>query len=512
MGKLEINVGVNTIASLEYYDSDDLAHALIEWRKFLGEANVKTDYESVEDASRNVTQYNSPGIRAILTPSNAEEVSRIVDIAIKYKVALYPVSTGFNWGLGSRLPTAANCVLVELYKLNKIHEVNEHFHYAIIEPGVTQYQLSQYIKENNLDLMINATGSSPNSSIIGNIFERGSGFHKHRAEDLRALEIKLGNGQHLRTGFWHFAKTDRTIHHYRQGLGPDMTGLFSQSNYGIITAAVVNLYPKPESMKMFWCTVAEDHFPDFIDTVSGLYKKHYLNSVMHIGNEKRMNIESGGNVPVWTGMCAIEGSDAYIDFISGEMRKALKDYCLSIDFLTKDDVEQADPFSCMKENYELHAGIPSETFIKYMYKSANDAAPPANYNLDHGRSGMLCCLPVLPMQGNDVRDAIKILEEVGQEFNITPAATFNPLNDIALEAVINIYWDRTNPAETKNAHACNNKLHKVFYRRGFRFYRADIENIKHFLHEDDPFWDTAKELKKSLDPHHIIAPKRYNII
>ena len=28
---------------------------------------------------------------------------------------------------------------------------------------------------------------------------------------------------------------------------------------------------------------------------------------------------------------------------------------------------------------------------------------------------------------------------------------------------------------------------------------------------DDPFWATVRDLKKALDPAHIIAPGRYNL-
>ena len=43
-------------------------------------------------------------IAASLRPANEAQVVRIVQIAGHYKVPLYPISTGHNWGYGSSLP------------------------------------------------------------------------------------------------------------------------------------------------------------------------------------------------------------------------------------------------------------------------------------------------------------------------------------------------------------------------------------------------------------------------
>jgi 4-cresol dehydrogenase (hydroxylating) len=61
-----------------------------------------------------------------------------VAIANKFHVPIYVVSTGKNWGVGSKLPVKNGCALLILSEMKNIIEVNEKLRYAIIEPGVTQ--------------------------------------------------------------------------------------------------------------------------------------------------------------------------------------------------------------------------------------------------------------------------------------------------------------------------------------------------------------------------------------
>lgn len=64
-------------------------------------------------------QYRTAAMRAagvplVLRPSSEDEVRRIVGLANEHRIALYPFSTGKNWGLGSKLPVIDGCVLVDL--------------------------------------------------------------------------------------------------------------------------------------------------------------------------------------------------------------------------------------------------------------------------------------------------------------------------------------------------------------------------------------------------------------
>jgi 4-cresol dehydrogenase (hydroxylating) len=77
-----------------------------------------------------------------------------------------------NWSLGSRLPHRDGGALLDLRALNRIRDVNVAQHYAIIEPGVAQRQLVDQLRADGLPLVLNVTGSSPESGVVGNVLER----------------------------------------------------------------------------------------------------------------------------------------------------------------------------------------------------------------------------------------------------------------------------------------------------------------------------------------------------
>ena len=290
---------------------DNEQHAIAEWSALLGRGAVTTEPDDLAALQRNTTGYAARTVVAALRPSTVDQVEEIVRIARAHRVPLYPYSTGKNWGLGSRVPPRDGCALLDLGLLNRIRQVDINQHYAIIEPGVTQGQLCAYLREQGLPLVLNVTGSSPASSVIGNLLERGTGFRNQRTEDVRGLEVVLGTGDLVRTGYWADDDNDREVHHYRYGMGPYLDGLFTQSNFGVVTSAVVNLVPAQESMTMLMFSFPDPRLAEAIDTVADLFRDGTLRSIVHIFNDKRiLTMSSGTGVATWTGIAAVTGPRA----------------------------------------------------------------------------------------------------------------------------------------------------------------------------------------------------------
>jgi 4-cresol dehydrogenase (hydroxylating) len=122
---------------------------------------------------------------------------------------------------------------------------------------------------------------------------------------------------------------------------------------------------------------------------------------------------------------------------------------------------------------------------------------------------MLCCLPVLPLQASAIIDTLEILDSIYRDFGIMPATTLNPMNDLCLESVINIYFRRNDPQAVANAHAANKEMTKRFYEAGFRFYRFDVKLMHEYINPENPHWKFVSRLKKALDPDRILSPGRY---
>jgi 4-cresol dehydrogenase (hydroxylating) len=70
-----------------------------------------------------------------VAPSSVEQVQAIVVTANKYKIPLYPISTGKNLGYGGSAPNYSGSVIVDLKRMNKIIEVDDKRNYCIVEPG-----------------------------------------------------------------------------------------------------------------------------------------------------------------------------------------------------------------------------------------------------------------------------------------------------------------------------------------------------------------------------------------
>ncbi|MDP6490997.1 MAG: FAD-binding oxidoreductase, partial [Kiritimatiellia bacterium] len=218
--------------------------AIAAWREVLGTEAVIADAEGLEayTGSLCATERDVP---CVLRPDSADGVREVVRIANQFKTPLYPVSCGAQWGMGSRLPVRGGAAIVDLSRMNRIIEINEEHHYAVVEPGVTQGQLIDHIRQNGLKLMLNVTGSTSTTSLIGNAMDRGVGYFDSRADGISNMSVVLGNGKTVQTGFGHFEGA-KTSNLYPHGIGPSLDGLFPQGNFGIVVSACIDLMPEPE--------------------------------------------------------------------------------------------------------------------------------------------------------------------------------------------------------------------------------------------------------------------------
>ena len=130
--------------------------------------------------------------------------------------------------------------------MNRILDVNTELAYAVVEPGVTQEQFYQYLQSNRIPLWMDVTGAPPDASLVGNTLERGFGYSPYGDHFLSTcgMEVVLADGRILRTGFGHY-EHGKARNVFKWGVGPYLDGIFTQSNYGIVTKMGIWLMPKP---------------------------------------------------------------------------------------------------------------------------------------------------------------------------------------------------------------------------------------------------------------------------
>ena len=175
-----------------------------------------------------------------------------VRAANTHKVALYPISTGNNIGLGSRSASASGQVVVDLgRKMNRILDIDEKLAFAVVEPGVSYQALYDELVRRGNKLMLDVTSGPPQGGMIGNALDKGAGYSPYfdHFGFSCGLEIVLGNGELLRTGDGALDSKDLiNWHTSKYSFGPILDGLFTQSNFGIVTRMGVWLLPRPPAV------------------------------------------------------------------------------------------------------------------------------------------------------------------------------------------------------------------------------------------------------------------------
>ena len=186
---------------------------------------------------------------AAVAPESVEQVQAIVRIANQYRVPIYPLSTGRNLGYGGAAPAYSGSVVVDLKRMNRVLEVDEDNAYALVEPGVSYFDLYRHIQERGLRVWIDVPDPGWGSP-MGNALDRGGGYtrpqFRNHFDAHCGMEVVLPDGELLRTGMGALPGA-RTWQQYKSGFGPWIDGLFSQSNFGIVTKMGFWLMPEPEA-------------------------------------------------------------------------------------------------------------------------------------------------------------------------------------------------------------------------------------------------------------------------
>ena len=186
---------------------------------------------------------------AAVAPASVEQVQAIVRAANALKVPLYPISTGKNLGYGGSAPAWSGSVVLDLKRMNRVLEVDEKAATCLVEPGVSYFDLYRHIQGRGLKVWIDCPDPGW-GSLIGNALDRGGGYtaamFRNHFDAHCGMEVVLPDGELLRTGMGAMPGA-RTWQQYKSGFGPWVDGLFSQSNFGVVTKMGFWLMPQPEA-------------------------------------------------------------------------------------------------------------------------------------------------------------------------------------------------------------------------------------------------------------------------
>jgi len=517
------------------------------WAAVLGQENVTTQAGELR-AAETATFPTGHRIPAILRPGNREEISECLRVAARFQIPLYPISSGRNWGYGSRAPAASGCALLDLRRMNRILEIDEELAYVTVEPGVTQQQLYDCLRDRGSRLWMDATGASPHCSLIGNTMERGFGHTPYgdHASQVCGLEVILPTGECLCTGFGRFSGT-ASAPVYRWGVGPSLDGLFTQSNLGIVTRMSLWLMPAPDCFQAFLFRCDQDEaVAPVVDALRRLRLAGVLRSAVHIGNSYKILAgvqqypwnETAGRTPLdrtvmrqlasrmhfgsWNGSGGLYGTTAQVAAARRAIRDALRGRVDKLQFLDDRTLEMAARFSSpvrwvtgwdlsrslelVRSVYGLLKGIPTVAPLRGTYWRKR-MPPPADPDPDRDGCGLLWCSPMVPATGVHAMAVTRIASETLLSNGFEPSISLTLLTERALCCVISIGYDRDVEGEDDRALACYRALTAELEHANYPPYRHGV--LGGYMRGDAAHGNLLRLIKDRLDPDRVLAPGRY---
>ena len=223
-----------------------------------------------------------------IAPETTEQVQAIMRVCNDYRIPIFAFSTGKNLGYGGAAPVYSGSMILDLKRMNKIIEVNEKNHSAIVEPGVTLFDLYRHMQEKgyklSMEMMDPAWGS-----VIGNALDHGCAhtttYGRDRFHDQCFMEVVLPTGEIVRTGMGAMPNSGDSITEFHYGFGPYVDGIFSQSNFGVVTKMGIQLRPEHEAYRAGYIQVPKfEDLERLIEVETHCVNSGVLNGLTHFGS------------------------------------------------------------------------------------------------------------------------------------------------------------------------------------------------------------------------------------
>ncbi len=469
----------------------------------------------------------------------------------QHRVPYFALSTGKNWGYGSASP-ARSGLAIDLGGMNQIRLYDDKLGYVRVEPGVTQAQLHGFLQARGGRFWLDATGSSPECSLVGNTLERGFGHtpYADHAAHASALEVVLPDGKVIETGFGAFGAV-KAKHVYPPGLGPSLDGLFFQSSFGIITAMTIWLMPAPERTCAFFLALkSAEQYPALIEALRPLRLSGQLRSAIHLGNAYRVlpsftqfpwdNLPEGGTlqgealarlqqchgVLAWHGSGALYGTAGEIREGRRALRRALRGLDVKLIFVDEGRLallqrlqpllarfgagRLARQIDLLAPAYGLLHGRPTDRFLPTVYWRKRLPAP-SQPDPDRDRCGLIWCAVLSELDGVQADAVQKIATDSLLGAGFEPAITTTFLSERCLEHVISISFDREVAGEDDKARHAFETLLNALLAEGYFPYRLPTFAQGLMDKAQGGYRQLLTTLKSAFDPGRLFADGRYTI-
>ncbi len=186
----------------------------------------------------------------LVFPESTDEVAAVVRLCVEHGASLVP--QGGNTGYcGGATPSSATQVLLNLSRLNRIRAIDPVGMTVTAEAGVILANLHDAVEAEDLFFPL-SMGSEGSCQLGGNLATNAGGLavlkYGMAGELVLGLEVVLPDGSVLNT--LKPLRKDNTGYHLRQLF------LGAEGTLGVITAAVLKLFPRPTEFQTAWLSVS----------------------------------------------------------------------------------------------------------------------------------------------------------------------------------------------------------------------------------------------------------------
>ncbi|KAI0007142.1 putative vanilly-alcohol oxidase [Xylariaceae sp. FL0662B] len=507
--------------------------ALDELREQLGTDNVEVNDKPLRDGCVNPNTHDLMAAvdeeelvpSALAYPNSTEEVQQIVLWANKYHIPIFPISMGRNLGYGGAAPRVRGSVVIDLgRRMNKILDISPEDFTCLVEPGVSFFALYEAIKARGYDHLWIDVPDVGGGSVIGNTVDRGVGYTPYGDHWAchSGLEVVLPTGEIIRTGMGALPGNN-TWQTFPYGFGPYSDGIFSQSNFGIVTRMGMTLMPNPGGYESFMYTFQkEDDLAELIEIIRPLRIANILENVAQLRHVTQTIAARGKpRTSIYTGNGTLPddvvhraaadtpvGDHTWVYYGMSYGPPHIRQYKLSIidaEFKRVSGARRIDPATLPPDEYfwardRVAAGIPDIQELRWVNWMPNGAH--------------IAFSPVSPIRGADARRLFELAKRRHDQFGIDLFPAFCVgLREMHL--IVEIVFDRADPERRAAAMECLRHMIDDAAACGYGEYRTHLVLMDQvagtYSWNDGALMKFNEKLKDALDPNGILAPGRCGI-
>jgi len=339
------------------------------------------------------------------------------------------------------------------------------------------------------------------------------------------MEVVLANGEIMRTGMGALPGS-KTWQQYRYGFGPYVDGMFSQSNFGIVTKMGFWLYPEPEAYMTG--TVAVAKHDDIVPLVTNL--AYLMNSGIVLGTTTVGSPLNFVRDPALAALRAKPGGASPQELEQYAAQKNLPYWSVELPFYGPAKVVAAQ-WQYAKQRFSAIAGakfqdgktttfpLPADAPIQFPASVAIGVPNLAVFGVGSARSeGHIWFSPIIPMTGEAVLEARRVFEDTYREMGMPTGPMFflGPSSNYPRCFLVlfgfpiehDVEKNRTNREHFK-------RLIKIAAEHGWGEYRTHTAFMDTVMdaysfnnHALRRFHETIKD---AVDPNGILSPGRCGV-